>query len=136
MAFLYLINPQYACAEGYGTWSVCVSVCPVPHAGRYLGLRCSLGSILNMAFSALFKSYGVKKDQQANKYLLSATSYGADGATFRQKFRRQDLFWFFQSLTAGYKLPGIVRQRATSLTAVQLVQGFFAFAVYFPLHVR
>ena len=31
----------------------------------------------------------------------------------------------FQSLTAGYKLPGIVRQRATSLSAVQLVQGFF-----------
>ena len=25
------------------------------------------------------------------------------------------LFWFFQSLTASYKLPGIVRQRATSL---------------------
>ena len=56
--------------------------------------------------------------------MLTATSYGADGATFRQKFRRQGLFWFFQGLTAGYKLPGIVRQRATSLSAVQLVQGF------------
>ena len=56
--------------------------------------------------------------------MLTATSYGADGATFPQKFRRQGLFSFFQSLTAGYKLPGIVRQRATSLSAVQLVQGF------------
>ena len=56
--------------------------------------------------------------------MLTTTSYGADGATFRQKFRRQGLFWFFQSLTAGYKLPGRVRQRATSLSAVQLVQGF------------
>ena len=42
----------------------------------------------------------------------------------RQKFRRQGLFSFFQSLTAGYKLPGIVRKRATSFSAVQLVQGF------------
>ena len=56
--------------------------------------------------------------------MLTATSYGADGATFPQKFRRQGLFSFFQSLTAGYKLPGIVRQRATSLSTVQLVQGF------------
>ena len=56
--------------------------------------------------------------------MLTVTSYGADGATFRQKFRRQGLFWFFRSLTAGYKLPGIVNQRATSLSAVQLVQGF------------
>ena len=58
--------------------------------------------------------------------MLTATSYGADGATFRQIFRRQGLFWFFQSLMAGYKLPGIVRQRATSLSAVQLVQGLLS----------
>ena len=41
------------------------------------------------------------------------------------------LFWFFQSLTASYKLPGIVRERATSDSSVQLVQGFFV-SVYFP----
>ena len=36
--------------------------------------------------NALFKSYGVK-NQQANKYVLTATSYGgADGVTFRQNF--------------------------------------------------
>ena len=74
--------------------------------------------------NALFKSYGMKKPTSLVCHVLTATSYGADGATFRQKFRRQVLFWFFQSLTAGYKLPGKVRQRATSLSAVQLVQGF------------
>ena len=54
--------------------------------------------------------------------MLTAASYGADGATFR----RQGLFWFFLSLTAGYKL---VRQRATRLPAVQLVQAL-AFVVF------
>ena len=88
---------------------------------RYLRLRRNLGNILNMAFSLkmLCSKVMAWKSQQANKYVLTATSYGADGATFRQIFRRQGLFWFFQSLTAGYKLPGIVRQRATSLSAVQ-----------------
>ena len=52
--------------------------------------------------------------EKANKlistlYVLTATLYGANGATFRQKFRRQGPFWFFQSLTAGYKLPGMYR---------------------------
>ena len=61
--------------------------------------------------------------------MLTAPSYGADGATFRLIFLRQGLFWFLQSLTAGYKLPGIVRQQATSLSAVQHVQGF-AFVVF------
>ena len=63
--------------------------------------------------------------------MLTVTSYGADGATFRQKFQRQGLFWFFRSLTAGYKLPGRVRQRATSLSAVRVraVQAF-AFVVF------
>ena len=55
--------------------------------------------------------------------MLTATSYGADGATFRQKFRRQGLFWFFQSLTAGYKLPGIVA------ASFQLYRAF-AFVVF------
>ena len=97
---------------------------------RYLRLRRNLGNVLNMAFSRFVKKLWREKSQQANKYVLTATSYGADAATFRQKFRRQDLFWFFQSLTAGYKLPGIVRQRATGLSAVQLVQSFFAFVVF------
>ena len=61
--------------------------------------------------------------------MLTATSYGADGAAFRQKVRRQGLFWFFQSLTGGYKLPGIVRQRATSLSAVQLAFAFVVFRI-------
>ena len=46
--------------------------------------------------------------------MLTATSYGADAATFRLNFRRQGLLWFFRSLTVGYTL---VRQRATSLSA-------------------
>ena len=48
---------------------------------------------------------------------------------------RAGLFWFFQSLTAGYMLSGIVRLRATCLSAVQLVQGFCS-STYFLLHVR
>ena len=63
--------------------------------------------------------------------MLTATSYDAEEATFRQKFRGQGLFWFFQGLMAGYKLPGIVRQRATSLSAVQLgLYRAFAFVVF------
>ena len=46
--------------------------------------------------------------------MLTATSYGADAATFRLNFLRQGLLWF---LTVGYTL---VRQRATSLSATEL----------------
>ena len=54
--------------------------------------------------------------QYANEYLLTATSSGADAATFHLNFRRQGFLWFFQSLTVGYTLPGIllVRQRAVA----------------------
>ena len=68
--------------------------------------------------------------------MLTATSYGADAATFRLNFRRQGLLWFFQSLTVGYTL---VRQRATSLsatTAVQVSVSCLQSSVYFPLHFR
>ena len=51
--------------------------------------------------------------------MLTATSYGADAATFRLNFRRQGLLWFFQSLTVGYTLA---RQRATSLSATTAVR--------------
>ena len=74
------------------------------------------------------------KSQPANKYVFTATSYVADGATFHQIFQRQGLDWFFQSLTAGYKLPGIVRQRATSLSAVQLVQDFCFCSLPYTFH--
>ena len=51
--------------------------------------------------------------------MLTATSYGADAATFCLNFRRQGLLWFFRSLTVGYTL---VRQRATSLSATTAVR--------------
>ena len=35
-------------------------------------------------------------------YLLTANSYGTDGAIFRLSFRRESLVWFFQTLTVGY----------------------------------
>ena len=110
---------------------VWVSVCPAPRVlplraterpteGTY-GLGASWKTLLIWRFLRF-----VQKLWRENANKLTATSYGADGATFRQKFRRQGLFWFFQSLTAGYKLPGRVRQRATSLSAVQ----GFAFVVF------
>ena len=43
---------------------------------------------------------------------------------FRLNFRRQDLLLFYQSLTVGYMLPGIVRQRATSLSATTLYSHY------------
>ena len=45
------------------------------------------------------------------------TSFRGDAATSRQNFQRQGVFWFFLSQTVCYKLTGIVRQRATSLSA-------------------
>ena len=48
-----------------------------------------------------------------NEYLLTATSYGTDATTLCLNFRRESLLWFFQSLTVGYTLPEIIRQRAT-----------------------
>ena len=105
---------------------MCLWVCPVP---RVLPLRATerpsegtygIGAIWKkygvFSKNALFKSYGVKKP--------TSLVCGANGATFRQKFRRQGLFWFFQSLKAGYTW-----QRATSLSAVQLVQSFFVFRI-------
>ena len=102
---------------------VCLSVCTTSPAitrngasnGRYLRPRRKLENILILIWRFLALLWREKANKLSR---LTATSYGADGATFRQKFRRQGLFWFFQSLTAGYKLPGRVRQRATSFSAV------------------
>ena len=97
-----LVNPRCTCARvtvlGLCVCvSVCVSVClsgttspATTHNGASNRRYMYFGAIWETffkygVFSALFKSYGVKS-QQANKYLLIATSYGADGATFRQKF--------------------------------------------------
>ena len=98
--------------------------------------KASLGSTLRRSyvqhwyrlFSALTRGSSKKpfvqklwraKSQYAKEYVLTATSYGADAATFRLNFRRQGLLWFFQSLTVGYML---VRQRATSLSATTAVR--------------
>ena len=59
---------------------------------------------------SLFKSYGVKKPTSLCMCLPQH-----DMAPMERHLARYfGLFWFFQSLTAGYKLPGIVRERATS----------------------
>ena len=76
---------------------------------------------------SLFKSYGVKKPTSLCMCLPQHDMVPME----RHLARDFGLFWFFQSLTAGYKLPGIVRERATSDSSVQLVQGFFV-SVYFP----
>ena len=73
---------------------------------------------------SLFKSYGVKKPTSLCMCLPQHDMAPME----RHLVRYFGLFWFFQSLTAGYKLPGIVRERDSS---VQLVQGFFV-SVYFP----
>ena len=93
--------------EGYSTWSVCVCVCLVPRVPPLRaterpteGTYGNLESILNMAKNALFKSDGVKKP---------VCAYLTDGATFRQKFRRQG-----RCLTAATEYG----------TVFQLIQGF------------
>ena len=84
-----IINPRRACGEGYGTWSVCLclSVCTAPRVCHY-----------------------AQRNGQPNS---GEGTYGF-GAIWKI-WRFLGLFWFFQSQTAGYKLPGRVRQRATSL---------------------
>ena len=114
--------------------SVCLSVTTFSSTSRnktakkrYVWLHRYTSLILKLAiFVKVLRSKVMKKP---TKYVLTATSYGADGA---KKLRRKGLFWFFQSLTAGYKLPG---QRATSRSAVQGF-CFCSSSVYFPLHVR
>ena len=107
---------------------VCVSVCPAP---RVLPLRATerptegiygFGAIWE-TFKKIFFLRFVQKlwREKANK-LISMCLQRHHMAPMERHFARNlSLFWFFQSLTAGYKLPGIVRQRATSLSAVQFV---------------
>ena len=67
------------------------------------------------------------KSQYANEYILAATSYGADAATFHQTGPSLVL----SRLTVGYKQPGIVRQRATSLSATTAVRvSVFCFVAF------
>ena len=99
---------------------VCLRVCPAP---RVLPLRATERPTEGTyGFGAIWE-YGVFS--LCSKVMTK--SYGADGATFRQKLRRQGLFWFFQSLTAGYKLPGIVSEL--------LAYRAFAFVVFRTLSV-
>ena len=128
--------------------SVCLSVCYHASEGIvqfYAKMKVHVCTALVYRLFSVFdswifekpsvKSYGVKKPI-ANEYVLTATSYGADAATFHLNFPRQGLLWFFQSLTVGYML---VRQRATSLsatTAVRVSVFCLQSSVYFPLHFR
>ena len=45
------------------------------------------------------------------------------------EFRRRGLFWFFQGLTAGYKLPGIVRQRVIQPYSLYRALAFVVFRI-------
>ena len=119
--------------QGYGTWSVCVCVClsvrhheschyaqrsvqpKVPTASAQSGKRFKYGVFSQ---NALFKSYGVKKP--TSLVCAYRDIIWRRWSDISPEISRQGLLWFFQSLTAGFKLPsGIVRQRATSLSAVQ-----------------
>ena len=83
-----------------------------------------------------FNSFSIKPSVQklwrgkANmlmSIILAATSYGADAATFHQTGPSLVL----SSLTVGYKQPGIVRQRATSLSATTAVRvSVFCFVAF------
>ena len=119
--------------QGYGTWSVCVSVClcvrhheschyaqrsvqpKVPTASAQSGKRFKYGVFSKIA---LFKSYGVKKPTSLRAYRDIIWRRWSDISPEIWAFSGS-----FKVLTAGYKLPGVVRQRA-SLSAVQFVQGF------------
>ena len=108
-----IFNPRHACAR-VTVLGLCVSVCVSSTTSpattrngasnrRYLWLRRNLGNILNTAFSLVQKLWREKANKLISMCLPQHHIYGTDGATFRQKFRRQGLFWFFQS---RYKLPG------------------------------
>ena len=72
--------------------------------------------------NALFKKlWREKANKLISSYVLTATSYGADGATFRQKFGP---FLVLSKSNGRLQATCVVRQRATSLSAVQFVQGF------------
>ena len=70
--------------EGYGTWCVCVCVCVcVRHheSCHYAQLSVQPEVPTASAQSGKHFKYGF-----VQKYVLTATSYGADGAIFRQIF--------------------------------------------------
>ena len=116
---------------------MCLSVCPAP---RVLPLRATERPTEGTyGFSAIWETSSIWRflfvqklwREKANK-LISMCLPQHDMAPMERHLARYfGLFWFFQSLTAGYKLPGIVRERATSDSSVQLVQFFFV-SVYFP----
>ena len=119
---------------------VCLSVClsvttlaatsfvltlKVRYVGGYYRLFLDFNSWI---FDKTFRSKVMAwKSQYANEYILAATSYGADAAIFHQTGPSLVL----SSLTVGYKQPGIVRQRATSLSATTAVRvSVFCFVAF------
>ena len=136
---LYVVGHFSRCVKCACAWHlVCVSVCAhvclsVHESCHYAQLSVqpkvptASAQYGQYGVFSLFKSYGVKKPTSLCMCLPQH-----DMAPMERHLARYfGLFWFFQSLTAGYKLPGIVRERATSDSSVQLVQGFFV-SVYFP----
>ena len=100
--------------------SVCLSVTTLAATSfvltlkvRYVGVYYRLFLDFNSwIFDKTFRSKVMAwKSQYPNEYILAATSYGADAATFHQTGPSLVL----SSLTVGYKQPGIVRQRATAV---------------------
>ena len=106
-------------SEGYSSWSgkflsVCLSFTTLAKASlsstliqRYVQHCIGFSRFVTRGFSkkpSVQKLWREKANNYANKYVLTATSYGADAATFRLNFPRQGLLWFFQSLTVGYTL--------------------------------
>ena len=116
--------------------SVCLSVTTLAATSfvltlkvRYVGVYYRLFLDFNSwIFDKTFRSKVMAwKNQYANEYILAATSYGADAATFHQTGPSLVL----SSLTVGYKQPGIVRQRATSLSATTAVRvSVFCFVAF------
>ena len=138
------VNPRRACAGGLRylsclvclSVSVCLSVTTLAATSfvltlkvRYVGVYYRLFLDFNSwIFDKTFRSKVMAwKSQYANEYILAATSYGADAATFHQTGPSLVLL----SLTVGYKQPGIVRQRATSLSATIAVRvSVFCFVAF------
>ena len=98
------INPRRACAR-VTVVGLCVFVClsvttfsPTSRnktaKKRYVRLHRYTSLILKLAIfvKVLLSKVMAWKSQQANKYVLTVTSYGADGGIFRQKFSKIEPF--------------------------------------------
>ena len=78
---------------------------------RYLRPRRKLENIFVFSKNALFKSYGVK--MPTSLVCAYRDIIWRRWSDISPEISKKGLFWFFQRQTAGYKLPGRVRQRAT-----------------------